>query len=43
MAAETTVPCMTAAGYLDNEDWRQRYLDLCEQEVKDCTPIEFVT
>ena len=27
----------------NDEAWRQRYLDLCEQEVKDYTAIQFLT
>lgn len=43
MALETTVPYTTAAGNLDNEDWRQGYLNLCEQEVKDRMPMDYDT
>ena len=42
-AAKTTVSRTTTAKNLNDEDWRQSYLDLCEQEVKDHTAIQFLT
>ena len=42
-AARTAVPRTTTAKDLNDEAWRQRYLDLCGQEVKDHTAIQFLT
>ena len=42
-AAKTTVSSTTTAKNSNDEDWRQGYLDLCEQEVKTKTGIQFFT
>lgn len=42
-APKTAVSRTTTAKNLNDEAWRQRYLDLCEQEVKDYTAIQFLT
>ena len=42
-AAKTPVSRLITVKNLNEEAWRQRYLDLCEQEVKNHTAIQFLT